>query len=190
MYRGKGALSRFFSPISRDFPLRSAIRLKVRSCREMDLDELKRFPFLVRNTGHRSFVERGRKSDIPGETFLSNDADTRNFSDNGTYGRASLASRCCLRAASGAAGGATTSVSSVFSSILLLSLYVHSAGELDEKFYERDNAAVNAARRGSGVSSFTSAAVYIAASFFSPAASSSCPILHISLRSCARFSGY
>lgn len=62
---------------------------------------------------------------------------------------------------------------SLLSPVLFLSLRAHSAGELDEKFYERDSAAVNAARRDAfpAYRPFTSAAVYIgSASFFSPAA--------------------
>lgn len=78
------SISRVFSSISR-----YVYELSPQSCREMDLDELKRFPFLVRGTqGIDRSPNSKRKVIFVEKTFLS--SDIKNSSDNGTHGRVSF----------------------------------------------------------------------------------------------------
>lgn len=131
--------------------------------REMDLDGLKCFLFLVRNTGaliaRRAWREKWKKrsfqaSPIQGISLIT--AHTERLSP-----------LLLTRGFWHTVGGATMSISSVPSSFL--STHTFRGRESDEKFYERDSAVVNAERLVSDVSSSASATVYIAsASFFSP----------------------
>lgn len=116
----------------------------------MDSDQLKRFLFFALAT-----LSIDRSPSMEGkvifeqEAFLSNVADTRNFSDNGALTRSF--SRCCYlarpRTRPRVPVGRAPSREKHFSRFHPYSLYAHSAGKLDEKFYDRDSTAVNAAQR-------------------------------------------
>lgn len=83
----RAGVSRFSCSISRDFPPRCAIRLRVRTSGVRWIwtnSNASRSLFVTR--GHWSLVERGGKSDTHcRKRFLSSGANTRNFSDSGTH---------------------------------------------------------------------------------------------------------